>query len=196
MKHLLKRGAIFTLIVMGAGSAFADPARIVAFGASQTEGKIVPRDKAYPAQLEALLRSQGMDVLIANHGESGDTTTDLRRRLERSIPTSTQIVLFQPGTNDCGRRHGTSESTFRQNMQAILGWLKERHMAVLVLGGGCYEALQAQLPREYGYAYYGRMTQGLDQYARPDGQHYVADGYARMAELLAPHVKALIEGLK
>ncbi len=79
------------------------PIQIVAFGASQTAGKIVSRDQAYSSQLERRLRTEGFNVNVVNQGSSGDTTEDERNRLERAIPIGTDIVLFQPGTNDCGR---------------------------------------------------------------------------------------------
>ena len=40
----------------------ADAATVVALGASNTYGKGVQRDQAYPAQLEAVLRSRGYSV--------------------------------------------------------------------------------------------------------------------------------------
>jgi acyl-CoA thioesterase-1 len=167
--------------------------RIVAFGPSQTEGKLVARDQAYPAQLERLLQAGGFKVSISNAGVSGDNSRDLLQRLDSAIPDNTDIVLFQPGTNDCHRKHAISESGFRTNLTAMLEKFKERHLSVLVLGGNCYEELQAELPVSYGFTYYGRIGQGMKDFPRPDGQHYTAEGYAHMVELLAPYVKQLIQ---
>ena len=179
---------------MAQPSPNSDHVRIVALGSSNTEGKIVSGDQAYPAQLERQLQAQGFNVAVSNQGVSGDTTTDQRRRLETAIPDGTQIVLFQPGTNDCGRR-GIGKNQMEENISAMLSRMKEKHLEVLVLGGGCYEELQASLPLKYGFTYYGKMAQGLKDFSRPDGQHFTADGYSRMAELLLPSVKMLIQNV-
>jgi acyl-CoA thioesterase-1 len=47
-----------------AGSAFA--ATIVALGASNTYGKGVARNQAFPAQLETILRAKGLNVRVLN----------------------------------------------------------------------------------------------------------------------------------
>jgi acyl-CoA thioesterase-1 len=190
--------AVLVLFVSIVASSFAQsvgstkPIQIVAFGASQTAGKIVSRDHAYPSQLEQRLRTEGFNVNVVNQGSSGDTTEDERNRLERAIPIGTDIVLFQPGTNDCGGKNGISEDHMARNLEAMLSWMKDRHLQVLVLGGGCYEDVQASLPGKYGFAYYGKMGQGLKDFPRPDGQHFTAEGYAHMVELLLPSVKKMI----
>ena len=182
------------LSAMAQPSPNSDLVRIVAFGASNTEGKNVSREQAYPAQLERQLLAQGFHVTVSNQGVSGDTTRDERRRLETAIPADTQIVLFQPGTNDCGR-HGTGKSQMEDKISAMLSWMKAKNIQVLVLGGGCNDELQASLPIQFGFTYYGHMTQGLKDFPRPDGQHFTAAGYTRMAELLLPSVKQLIQNL-
>ena len=191
-------GAASVLFFSIVASSFAQsiggtkPIQIVAFGASQTAGKTVSPDHAYPSQLERRLRTEGFNVNVVNQGSSGDTTEDERNRLERAIPTGTDIVLFQPGTNDCNRKGHTGEDQMAKNLATMLSWMKDRHLHVLVLGGDCYEDVQASLPGKYGFAYYGKMAQGLKDFPRPDGQHFTAEGYAHMAELLLPSVKKMI----
>lgn len=186
---LLSGGSMSTTFAQEVASA--KPIQIVAFGASQTAGKIVSLEQAYPAQLEQRLKAEGFNVTVVNQGSSGDTTKDERSRLESAIPIGTHIVLFQPGTNDCGRRR-TSESQMSENLSAMLSWMKDRQLQVLLLGGDCYEELQATLPGKYGFPYYGKMAQGLKDFPRPDGQHFSAEGYAHMVDLLMPSVKKMI----
>jgi acyl-CoA thioesterase-1 len=50
--------ALFGAILLS--GAPADAATIVALGASNTYGKGVARNQAYPAQLEAILRAKGL----------------------------------------------------------------------------------------------------------------------------------------
>jgi acyl-CoA thioesterase-1 len=96
-------------------SAPAGAATIVALGASNTYGKGVARNQAYPAQLEAILRAKGANVRVVNAGINGDTTEGMLQRLDRVVPNGTSAVILQPGGND--RRKGspdrTSNGTFR-----------------------------------------------------------------------------------
>lgn len=67
-------GCLALLAMLNIGVASADAATIVALGASNTYGKGVARNQAYPAQLEAILRAKGSNVHVVNAGINGDTT--------------------------------------------------------------------------------------------------------------------------
>jgi acyl-CoA thioesterase I len=71
----------------------ADAATIVALGASNTYGKGVARNQAYPAQLEAILRAKGSNVRVVNAGINGDTTEGMLGRLDRAVPKGTSAVI-------------------------------------------------------------------------------------------------------
>ena len=60
--------AALAFLIAAAANASAAAIHIVAFGDSATAGYLVPHDKAYPAQLQALLRKKGYDVAVANRG--------------------------------------------------------------------------------------------------------------------------------
>jgi acyl-CoA thioesterase-1 len=175
-----------------ATSALAAESRIVALGASQTNGKGVPREDAYPAQLERLLKSEGLDVSVVNAGVDGDTTTDIAARLDSSVPEGTQLVILQPGTNDRnakGRRGAVSEEQTRENVDAMLAKLRARNIKVILLGypggGG------GPVAKAHGAHWYGQIRLP-EQYRQADGQHYTREGYAVLASELAPIVKAQI----
>ena len=51
---------------------------------------------------------------------SGDTVEDEKDRLDEAMPPSTQLVIYQPGSNDCGKRHRSSESDYRDGIDAAL----------------------------------------------------------------------------
>src|SRR5437879_2146051 len=84
-------------------SASAHAAAIVALGASNTYGKGVARNQAYPAQLEAILRAKRSNVRVVNAGINGDTTEGMLGRLDRAVPNGTSAGLWQPGGDDRGK---------------------------------------------------------------------------------------------
>jgi acyl-CoA thioesterase-1 len=133
----------------------AQAATVVALGASNTAGKGVSSEQAYPAQLEALLRGRGLDVRVVNAGVNGDTTGGMMARLEGAVPKGTKVVILQPGGNDA--RKGGADHT---------GEIKARlaHMGVKVI----------MLPNG--------MFRGKPH--QPDGIHLTPEGYRMLAQQL------------
>ncbi|MHC2335889.1 GDSL-type esterase/lipase family protein [Bradyrhizobium sp. USDA 4454] len=156
-------GIIVCLALLSFGAASADAATIVALGASNTYGKGVARNQAYPAQLEAILRAKGMNVRIVNAGINGDTTEGMLQRLDRSVPNGTRAVILQPGGND--RRKGSPDRT-----ADIQSRLSARGITVIMLPNG--------------------MLGGLPH--QPDGVHLTPEGYHMLAEQLASQVSGAI----
>src|SRR6202022_3899208 len=78
-------------------AASADAATIVALGASNTYGKGVARNQAFPAQIETILRAKGLNVRALNAGINGDTTEGMLRRLDSAVPSGANAVILQPG---------------------------------------------------------------------------------------------------
>src|SRR5690606_6112498 len=83
--------------------AAAAPVNIVAFGDSLTAGYQLGPDEGFVPQLEARLKSEGLEVTVANAGVSGDTTSDGLARLDWSVPDSTDLVILELGANDALR---------------------------------------------------------------------------------------------
>jgi len=145
------------------GSAHA--ATIVALGASNTFGKGVAREQAYPAQLEAILRARGHDARVINAGVNGETTADMLRRLDQAVPKGTNVVILQPGGND--RRKG-AEAERAGNISQIRNKLEGRGIRVVMLENN--------------------MLRGLPH--QPDGQHLTPEGYRALAQSLAAQVSS------
>jgi acyl-CoA thioesterase I len=137
----------------------ADAATIVALGASNTYGKGVARDEAYPAQLEAILRAKGSSVTVVNAGINGDTTEGMLGRLDQAVPNGTSAVILQPGGND--RRKGSIDRTAE-----IQSRLSARHIPVVIMANNMFRGLPHQ----------------------PDGQHLTPEGYHMLAAAIAPRV--------
>ncbi|MBN9580137.1 MAG: acyl-CoA thioesterase [Afipia sp.] len=152
--------ALLTTIALGFGLASAEAATIVALGASNTYGKGVARNQAYPAQLQAILKSSGKSVRVINAGVNGDTTEGMLKRLDRAVPNGTSLVILQPGGND--RRKGTSDRT-----SEIQSRLSARGIPVMMLSNS--------------------MLSGLPH--QPDGIHLTPEGYAMLARSIAPSVQ-------
>nr|QIG99787.1 acyl-CoA thioesterase [Bradyrhizobium sp. 6(2017)] len=148
---------------MSVGVGSADAANIVALGASNTYGKGVARNLAYPAQLEAILRAKGLNVRVVNAGINGDTTEGMLQRLDRAVPNGTSAVILQPGGND--RRKGSPDRT-----ADIQSRLSARGIAVIMLPNG--------------------MLSGLPH--QPDGQHLTPEGYHMLAQSLASQASGAI----
>ena len=145
----------------------ADAATIVALGASNTFGKGVARNQAYPAQLEAILRARGHDARVVNAGVNGETTGAMLRRLDQVVPKGTTVVILQPGGND--RRKGT-EADRAASISEIQSQLKGRGIRLIMLENN--------------------MLHGLPH--QPDGQHLTPEGYRMLAESLAAQVASAI----
>ena len=143
--------------------ASANAATIVALGASNTYGKGVARNQAYPAQLEAILRVKGASVRVVNAGINGDTTEGMLRRLDQAVPNGTSAVVLQPGGND--RRKGSPDRT-----SEIQSRLSARGIPVIMIANSTFKGLPHQ----------------------PDGQHLTPEGYHMLAEHVASQVASAV----
>ncbi len=75
---------------LAASAALAEPYRIVGFGDSLMAGYQLAPGQSFPEQLQAALQARGHDVVIANAGVSGDTTSGGLTRLDWSVPDGTR----------------------------------------------------------------------------------------------------------
>lgn len=180
---------------------------VVAFGDSLTAGYQLPPNEAFPAQLETLAKSRGLDVAIANAGVSGDTTADGLARLDWSIPDGTDGVILALGANDALR--GLSPEESAKNLEAMLVRLEERKIPVLLAGilappnmGADYEtrfnAIYAELAKKHGVALYPFLLDGvvLDSKLKlEDGMHPNGAGTKIMAERFLPTFENFLKTL-
>jgi acyl-CoA thioesterase-1 len=106
--------------------------RIVALGDSGIRGMGVPESQAYPAQLEAALRTRGHQVTVTNQGVNGDTTTGVLARLDSAVPPGTNIVILKIGINDLVNRH-VSPDAIVANKRTIVERLHTKGVEVYLL---------------------------------------------------------------
>ena len=160
---ILRASLVFATVV---AVAYPADAQVVCLGASNTAGKGVSQQEAYPAQLEIMLRARHYAGGVANAGVSGDTTWGMLNRLESAVPIGTRVVILQPGGND--ERHGAA-SWRDANISQIVERLRARQVAVIMLENQLIGAIRRQ-----GYG--------------SDAQHLTAEGYRLLAAQLLPQV--------
>ncbi|HEY5379170.1 MAG TPA: GDSL-type esterase/lipase family protein [Pseudolabrys sp.] len=179
--------ALAFLIAAAANPSAAATIHIVAFGDSATAGYLVPHDKAYPAQLQALLRKKGYDVAVANRGVSGDTIEGALQRFGSAIAPGTNIAIVEFGTNDL--RGGAPIRTVRARLTELIRSLRARGIQVLVIGLGKLDLAAVARANDVLYA---QWTLPPGKYRARDGAHFNAEGYAIVIGRMLPQVETLI----
>jgi acyl-CoA thioesterase-1 len=142
-------------------------AQIVAFGASNVSGWNVAASEAFATQLQSMLREKGYSVRVLNRGIYGNTTTEMRNRMDTDIPDGTSIVILDTSGgifND--KLKGISREQGDADMAAITARLKERGMKVFPVSA-------AELPA---------------QYHQEDGIHLTPEGHKWVASQLLPQI--------
>lgn len=185
--------------------ASAEPLRVVGFGDSLMAGYGLGPGEAFPEKLEAALRKKGHDVVIANAGVSGDTTSAGLSRLDWSVPDGTQLVILELGANDMLR--GVAPDITEKNLDAMIASLQKRGIAVLLAGmvaapnlgpdfASAFNGIYPRLAAKYGIQLYPFFLYGVaadNKFLLQDGMHPNAAGVDRMVEKFLPEMeKALI----
>lgn len=167
--------------------AAANPIHIVAYGASQTNGKGVAPSQAYPAQLEVMLKAKGYEVEVTNAGENGITTNWELEAIDRRVPDGTDIVILQPGTNDNKRHKGGGDTV--DNVRRMIQNLTGRGIPVILWTN---QSIQREIPSSDRVVMAPEMGNIVGNNIQADGQHLTPEGYRLVAEQLLPQVIALI----
>jgi acyl-CoA thioesterase I len=188
------------------GSAFTSvhsisPRKLVVLGDSLSAGYELPPDAAYPSQLEAALKSKGLSVAVENAGVSGDTSSGGLDRADWSVADGTSGVILALGANDALR--GIDPAITRQNIEAIIGKLKARKIAVFLIGmvappnngeayGKAFNALYPELAAKHGVPLYPFFLDGVmtvPGMQLPDGMHPTREGVAEMVKRTQPMIE-------
>ena len=195
--------ACLAILVTGA-NAGAEPYKIVGFGDSLMAGYGLDAGQGFPEKLEKALRERGHDVVIANAGVSGDTTSGGLSRLDWSVPDGTQLVILELGANDMLR--GISPDITEKNLDAMISRLKERGIAVLLAGmraapnlgpdfQAAFDSIYPRLAERNGVALYPFFVDGVagdPALLLPDGMHPNASGVDRMVQNMLPEVEKML----
>ncbi|WP_370880076.1 arylesterase [Labrys monachus] len=199
--------AALALLAAALQPAAARSLHIVALGDSLTAGLGLPAGDAYPVKLQAALTAQGLDVAIDNAGVSGDTADDGLARIDWSVPDGTDAVLLELGANDMLR--GFDPARTRAALDAILSRLKERRIAVMLLGMRAapnlgpdyqksFDTIYPDLAVRYGVGLYPFFLDGVagnQKLNQADGMHPTAQGVDVIVAKMAPAVAAFVKGM-
>jgi acyl-CoA thioesterase I len=162
---LIRFFSVLAIALLGlGGSAYA---QIVAFGASNISGWNVAASEAIPAQLQSMLREKGYDVTVRNAGVYGNTTTQMRDRMDSDIPEGTSIVVLDStGGQYNANRLGINRAQADTDFAAIEARLAERHIKVVLISG----------------------TDVPPQYHQQDGVHLTPEGHKLAVTGILPQV--------
>jgi acyl-CoA thioesterase-1 len=202
----VQRLAAIALVALCCGSAVAGdrPLRIVVLGDSLSAGLGLPVDAAFPARLEQALRAKGIIAFVANAGVSGDTASGGLGRLDWSVPDGTEAVILELGANDALR--GLDPKLTKAALDTILSKLKQRHIAVLLVGmlaprnmGADYvrdfDAVFPALASTHKSVFYPFFLEGVAGDAKlnqPDGLHPTAAGVDVIVAHILPKAEELV----
>jgi acyl-CoA thioesterase-1 len=193
---IFPRALIAGLIVLGtlpfAPNAHSQSALVVALGDSNTAGYGVGRENAFPARLQAMLRSNGYDVRVANAGISGDTLRNMLVRLDSYVPQGTRLVIVQGGYNDV--MAGSSSAALAASIEGILSRLAARRINTVLCGffNRGWDAAGRAMARKYGATFVDGSACYDPRYRSWDGLHMTAAGHQVVAARLLPRVEGML----
>jgi acyl-CoA thioesterase I len=181
------------------------PVHIVALGDSLTAGYGLPASGAFPVQLEAYLKQQGLNVVVDNAGVSGDTTAGGLERLDWAVPDGTDAVILELGANDALR--GLPTAQIRANLKSIIEKLKGRGISILLAGmraprnlgndyANAFDRIFPELADEYDLLLYPFFLTGVvldPKLNLSDGMHPSVEGVGVIVRRIAPFVEQLID---
>lgn len=177
---------------------------ILVFGDSLSAGYGLAANESFPAQLEARLKKEGLNIRVINAGVSGETTAGGLRRLNYSLKSKPDYIILELGANDMLR--ATDPVSTRENLRHMLDILKTYDRPVLLAGmrafpnmgpdyAMAYLKMYKDLADGYHTAYYPFFLDGVvgqTQLNQADGVHPTAEGIGIIVEKILPTVADLL----
>jgi acyl-CoA thioesterase-1 len=196
---------LLTFASAAAGHAQSAPIKLAMLGDSLTAGFGLSPGQAIPAQLQNALKAQGRDVVVLNHGVSGDTTAGGLGRVDWMLGDKPDIVLVELGANDSLRALDPLEA--ERNLAAIIEKLQAAKISVWLAGmlaprnfgpeyDRAFDAIYPRLADKYKVPLYPFILDGAagqPELNQPDGLHPNAKGVAVIVEHLMPFVTANLD---
>lgn len=170
-----------TVASVAAPAAASGRPRVLMVGTSLTAGLGLDPDSAYPAVLQQLADSSGLNVTIVNAGLSGETSAGALRRVEWLLQEKADAVVIETGAND-GLRGVNPDST-RANLVAIVARVRAAYPEARIL------LAQMEAPPNLGPSYTKAFHDVFLNVSRDQGLTLIPfflDGVAGVAELNQP----------
>jgi lysophospholipase L1-like esterase len=179
-------------------AALKSDARVLALGDSLTFGYGASPDASWPVKLGELTGWQ-----IENAGVNGDTSAGALQRLPSLLAADNyDAILIGIGGNDMLR--GVSASATRDNIAALVGQARAHTPYVALLATPAPDAMRAVVGSLSDAPFYEEVAKSgqallvanvyssvlSDASLRSDRIHANAQGYAKVAQLLADQFKA------
>lgn len=204
---------ILLLLLLSVQSLLANdtaesPLRLLVLGDSLSAGYGLPAEDAFPAQLEAALKSTGYNVDVINAGVSGDTSAGGLSRLSWSLADNPELVIVELGGNDALR--GLPPEETLANLDEILARLVKRKVSVILAGmkaprnmgseyAGKFDRIYPHLAEKHGIALYPFFLDGValnPALNLPDGIHPNTEGVGIIVNKILPVVQSEIDTLR
>lgn len=203
-KPIILHFLVMTSLLSAPVAAQEREVQLVGFGDSLMAGYQLAPNESYTAQLEKALKEKGHNVVVANAGVSGDTTSAGLSRVDWSVPDGTDGVILELGANDALR--GIPPEQTEKNLDAIITRLKDRGIPVLLAGmiappnmgsqySNRYDGIYSRLAEKHGVPLYPFFLDGVVAVSGTqleDGMHPNARGVGIMVERSLPAVERLL----
>jgi acyl-CoA thioesterase-1 len=190
-----------TALAASTAGVAAKDIKLVVLGDSLSAGYELPKNAAFPAQLETALRQRGHKVSVINASVSGDTTGAGLARLDWAVPKAVDGVIVELGANDALR--GVAPEEAFANLDNIINSLHGRDIAVFLAGMRAprnlgdeyvkaFDAIYPQLAERYGLPLYPFFMDGVilnPPLLLKDGLHPNPQGVKTIVERILPTVE-------
>lgn len=169
---------------------------ILFFGNSLTAGYGIESSEAFPALIQEIIDSVGLNYKVVNAGLSGETTSSGKNRVRWVLRSKVDVFVLELGGND-GLR-GISPGETRRNLQEIIDIVKAENSETFIVLAGM------QIPPNMGNLYATEFRQifpviaksnnatlipfllegvgGERDLNQPDGIHPTAEGHKIVAQ--------------
>jgi acyl-CoA thioesterase I len=188
------------MLCLAPAQAQGAPVRIAVLGDSLAAGYGLQPKQSLVSRLEAALKAQGRDVVLLNHGVSGDTTAGGVDRVDWMLGDKPDIVLVALGANDALR--GLDPAAAERNLDTIVKRLKAAGVTVWLAGmlaprnfgpeyAAAFDGIYKRLSAKYDVPLYLFLLDGVAQNPalnQSDGVHPNAKGVEAIVERMLPFV--------
>lgn len=182
------------------------PPLVLVVGTSLTAGLGLDPSEAYPAVLQQMIDSAGLNFRVVNRGVSGETSAGAVQRVDWLMQQPVAVLILETGAND-GLR-GLDPDSLRNNLRTIIERAQQQRPppAILLLGmeappnlGTEYTArfrsAYADVAEEFGLPFVPFLLAGVggvDSLNQADGIHPTAAGQRQVAALVWQKLRPLL----